>query len=98
MLSDLDLYLAFERLMVHFDQAGDPMAESVRDLMDPIWHRLSREDVDLLNARGKVDPAGLFPIRLPFPTGARLPPTTVSGNRFTDTTGWLAPDDWKKTA
>jgi hypothetical protein len=96
MLSDLDLYLAFERLMVHLEQAGDPMAEGVRDLMDPIWHRLSRADVDRLNARGKIDPSGLFPVRLPFPAGGRLPPTTVSGKRFTDTTGWRAPDDWKK--
>jgi hypothetical protein len=51
-----------------------------------------------LNARGNIDPSVLFPVRLPFPVGKRLPPTTVSGERFTDATGWRAPDDWKKSA
>lgn len=97
-MRDLELYLALERLMIHLDQDGNSMAESVRDLMDPVWHRLSTEEVALLDSRGKIDPAGLFPVRLPFPTGGRLPPTTVSGKRFTDMTGWRAPGDWKKTA
>jgi hypothetical protein len=97
-LRDLDLYLALERLMLHLDQAADPLADRVRDLMDPLWYRLSPEEVTLLDSRGKIDPAGLFPIRLPFPGGARLPPTTVSGRQFTEATGWRAPEDWKKTA
>jgi len=98
MMRDLELYLALERLMIHLDQEGNSMAESVRDLMDPVWHRLSAEEVALLDSRGKIDPAGLFPVRLPFPAGARLPPTTVSGQRFTENHGWRAPDDWKKSA
>jgi hypothetical protein len=97
MLNDLDLYLAFERLMIHLDQTDDPMADGVRDLMDPIWHRLTPEEVDLLNARGKIDPAGLFPVKMPLPTGTRLPPATVAGKRF-ESLGWQAPADWKKTA
>jgi hypothetical protein len=98
-LRDLDLYLTLERLMVHLDQAADPLADRVRDLMDPVWHRLSPDEIALLDSRGKIDPAGLFPVRLPFPAGARLPPTTVSGKRFTETPGWRTPNsDWKKTA
>ena len=98
-LRDLDVYLALERLMLHLDQTGDSLADKVRDLMDPVWYRLSAEEIALLDARGKIDPAGLFPVKLPIPAGSRLPPTTVSGKRFTETTGWRAPDDgWKKTA
>ena len=94
-LRDLDLYLTLERLMIHLDQAADPLADRVRDLMDPIWYRLSAEEIALLDSRGTIDPRGLFPVRLPFPAGARLSPTTVSGKRFTGD-GWLAPNDWKK--
>ena len=95
-LRDIDLYLTLERMMIHLDQAGDPLADRVRDLMDPLWYRLSAEDVALLDSRGKIDPAGLFPVRLPFPAGGRLPPTTVSGKQFTGHDGWRAPADWKK--
>jgi hypothetical protein len=95
--SNLDLYLAFERLMLDLDRADDPLADRVRDLMDPVWYRLSPDEVALLDSRGKIDPSGLFPVRLPFPTGKRLPPTTVSGERFSASEGWHA-HDWKKTA
>jgi len=96
--ADLDLYLALERLMLNLDQSDDPLADRVRDIMDSVWHRLPPQDVALLDARGKIDPAGLFPVRLPFPAGGRLPPTTVSGKRFSSDESWHARDVWKKSA
>jgi hypothetical protein len=73
------------------------MAEQVRDLMDPVWYRMSPEERARLDARGQIDPGGLFPVQLPVPVRPQLPRPTVAGQQFARD-GWRAPDDWKKRA
>lgn len=45
----LRAYLALERAMV--DDVGDPLADELRDRMDPIWLMLSEEEHAALDAR-----------------------------------------------
>lgn len=96
-MTDLDLYLALERLMIGLDEDGNPAADDIRDLIDPIWFRLPPEDIARLDARGHVDPRSLFPVQLPVPPPPELPPPTVAGEEFRDA-GWDAPPDWRKQA
>ena len=98
MMRELDVYLRLERLMVDLDRTADPIADRVRDLMDSVWYRLSAEDLTLLDSRGHVNPAGLFPVRLPLPTKVSLQAATVVGQRFEAPVGWRAPADWKRAA
>jgi hypothetical protein len=93
----LDVYLTLERLMIELDEDGNPIADQVRDLMDPLWRRLSAEEVARLDARGQIDPAALFPVQLPVPPPPELPAPTVVDQKFEET-GWDAPDDWKRAA
>lgn len=37
-------YLVLERLMLELDAAGDPIADVLRDAMDPIWYALSDDE------------------------------------------------------
>lgn len=47
-------YLILERMMMEADEQGDePFAESLRDVMDFIWYRLSDVDLARLNGRRK---------------------------------------------
>ena len=96
MMRDLDLYIGLERLMLDLDQARDPMADGVRDLMDSVWYRLSAEELALLDSRGQINPAGLFPVRLPLPARVSLPPATIVGQTFETLVGWQARADWKR--
>jgi hypothetical protein len=96
---NLENYLALERLMVRFDEAGDPLADRIRDLLDPIWYRLAPEDIAALDARGRVDPARLVPVRLSVPGPTLLPPPTVAGMKFDGPRShWESPSDWRKPA
>ena len=59
----IDRYLAFERIMMEADERGDvPFADSLRDLMDSIWYRLSDEEHGVLNNRGFLSIANLYPV------------------------------------
>ena len=60
----MHLYLRLERLMIDLDDQGDPFAEKVRDLMDPIWFSLSKEQHEFLDSRGEVDVRILYPVTL----------------------------------
>lgn len=60
----IDLYFTLERIMIDLDDANDPLADTLRDLMDPIWYGLSDEERALLNARKIDDVRLLNPIRL----------------------------------
>ena len=98
-MRNLDLYLSLERLMLDLERAGDSMADQVRDLMDPVWYRLTQEEIALLDSRGEIDPAELFPVRLPLPPPPELPIPTIVDRQFEDAdTGWQAPDDWRRRA
>jgi len=52
----LEAYLTLERVMLEFDRAKDPIADQIRDVMDPLWLRMSQEDRAKLKARGRVTP------------------------------------------
>ena len=93
----LDVYLALERLMIELDEDANPIADQIRDLMDPLWHRLSDDEVRRLDARGQIDPGELFPVQLPIPPPPHLPAPTVADQKF-ERQGWEAPDDWKRRA
>lgn len=44
-------YLDLEQMMLRLAEAGDPQADAIRDLMDPLWYQLTDEDRKLLDAR-----------------------------------------------
>jgi hypothetical protein len=96
-LKNLDLYLALERLMLELDASEDPIADQVRDLLDPVWYRLSPDEKARMDARGQIDPSGLFPVRLPVPPRPQQEEPTVRDQRF-DHVSWEAPADWRKKA
>ena len=58
----LDAYLALERLMLRLDAQSDPMADDIRDQMDPLWHRLDDSDIEYLNQRHDVEPSVQQPL------------------------------------
>jgi hypothetical protein len=61
-------YLRLERLMMDLDDLEDQNAESIRNLMDPLWYSLSEEDRQYLNSRGVVvDVMTLYPVTLNVP-------------------------------
>ncbi len=47
----LRAYLALEELMLQLDELGDPVAEELRDAMDPVWYELTDEEHGWLNGR-----------------------------------------------
>lgn len=96
-MKTLDLYLSLERLMLELDERANPLADQIRDLMDPLWRQLPPEEVSRLNGRGQIDPAGLFPVRLPVPPPPATPSPTVVDQKF-EHASWQAPDDWRKQA
>ena len=71
----LDVYLALERLMLELDEAGDPLADRLRDLMDPLWYGLTDDEHSRLDARTVVGAAQLHPIRCPAGTEVFVVPT-----------------------
>ena len=75
-----DAYVALERAMLELDEAGDPMADSIRDLMDPIWYALTDEEHAQLDARGTIGSvASLHPIRLPAGPDVLTGPSVLAG-------------------
>jgi hypothetical protein len=51
----LEAYLTLERLMLDLDARDDPLADRMRDLMDPIWFALSAEEREYLDRRESVE-------------------------------------------
>lgn len=47
----LKSYLALERAMIDLDEAGDEMADAIRDRMDPIWLGLTPQEWEALDNR-----------------------------------------------
>ena len=64
----LQSYLVFERVMLQLDRVGDPRADVLRDLMDPMWFSLTEEDRGFLNTRAQEDLD---------PQGSREPPNAA---------------------
>jgi hypothetical protein len=73
MSNHIDLYLKLERIMMELDDQEDPIADRVRDLMDPIWYELSEEDHNFLDRRGEMEVRVLYPITLKVPDLFRTP-------------------------
>jgi hypothetical protein len=49
--NELLLYLEMERIMLDLDDRGEPLADRVRGLMDPLWHSLSKDEHEFLDNR-----------------------------------------------
>jgi hypothetical protein len=49
--NELLLYLEMERIMLDLDDRGEPLADRVRDLMDPRWYSLSKDKHEFLDSR-----------------------------------------------
>jgi hypothetical protein len=47
----LRAYLALEREMLELDDRDDPLADTLRDAMDPLWYALTDAEHAALNAR-----------------------------------------------
>ncbi len=47
----LELYLRLESVMLQCDKHGDARAESIRELMDSVWHELTDADHEFLDQR-----------------------------------------------
>ena len=60
----MNLYLRLERIMIDLDDQENPYADKVRDLMDPIWYSMSKEEHAFLDGRGEIDLRILYPITL----------------------------------
>jgi hypothetical protein len=79
----MHLYLRLERLMIELDDQGDPFAEKLRDLMDPLWFSLSKEEHEFLDSRGEVEVRTLYPITLAIdnlfqkPSEVAIPPVVI---------------------
>ncbi len=74
-LSDtLYLYLTLERVMMDLDDRGNPFADKVRALMDPLWYSLSEDDHKFLDSRGAVEVRVLYPVTLVVPDLFTVPP------------------------
>jgi hypothetical protein len=73
-LSDrLDLYLKLERIMLELDDRADSFADQLRDIMDPLWYELSKEEHEFLDGRGEIDVRVLYPVTLIVPDLYRMP-------------------------
>ncbi len=76
----LDAYLALEQIMLDLDAAGEELAETIRDMMDPVWYALSDEEHAFLDGRVIGGVYRLKLARLPF-TKDLLSPPRPTGRR-----------------
>jgi hypothetical protein len=91
----LAAYLGLEREMLALDLAGDPLADRLRDTMDPLWYGLTDEEHARLDARLVMDvcsPAVTLPIGDAFfsPPLQSTPLTPRSGPLYVQDWGWAA--------
>jgi hypothetical protein len=61
MSARLHTYQRLERVMLELDAAGDPLADHLRDLMDPLWYALSDEEHALLDGRSPAPSSVVIP-------------------------------------
>jgi len=71
--SQLDLYLRLERIVIDLDDRGEPFADQLRDLMDPLWYSLSEAEHEFLDGRGEIDARVLYPVTLTVPDLFQVP-------------------------
>ena len=51
MSARLDAYLRLEQAARALDELGDPIADDLRDEMDPIWYAMTEEEPRFLDGR-----------------------------------------------
>jgi len=90
----LEAYLDLERSMLALDELSDPLADKLRDAMDPIWYALTDEERAMLSRRELQPPAlrGTSVAKVLRAEGGLLPglpslttlvePRTTSGTSF----------------
>ncbi len=67
----LETYLSLDREMRALDEVGDPLADVLRDAMDPIWLGLTDEDRRFLDQRA-IAPGAPYVVRLSVNEGLFL--------------------------
>ncbi len=77
MSTRIDTYLTLERLMLQLDETRDPLAERIRDLMDPVWYELSATDRTALDRR-VIEVHALNPVRLSASPSLYLQPLLLA--------------------
>lgn len=79
--SRLDAYLCLERQMMALDDAGDPLADVIRDSMEPIWCSLNPEERAYLDSRTIIGAASLAGSRPSVPSRQARPDTAKPHER-----------------
>ncbi len=88
----LDAYLDLERTMLALDDAGDAMADVLRDALDPIWYALTDDDRAFLNRRS-IAAGPVYYVRVAIAAGLFMdvaPPTPPTNRPTTP----VHIDDW----
>jgi hypothetical protein len=95
----MDRYAALERMMMEADERGEePFADSLRDLMDSIWYRLSDEEHHILNGRGRLSLAVLYPVTFPISDDITLPERPRLISHYQQRSEPWVSDDWRLEA
>jgi hypothetical protein len=87
----LAAYLGLEREMLALDAAGDPLANQLRDAMDPLWYALTDEEHARLDARLVMDVCSPA-MTVPIGEGFFAPP--LQATPLTPKSGPLCVQDW----
>lgn len=74
MKTRLEAYILLERAMMDLDREGDPLADRIRDLMDPLWYELTDEEHAWLDQRDFREFVGPFAVAA-APMFAPIPPS-----------------------
>jgi hypothetical protein len=88
----LDAYLDLERAMLALDDAGDQMADALRDALDPIWYALSDDDRAFLNQRS-IASGPVYYVRVAVDAGL-FTPVSAPAPRTNQPTAPVHIDDW----
>jgi len=87
----LAAYLSLEREMLALDAAGDPLADQLRDAMDPLWYGLTDQEHARLDARVIMDVGGAA---MTAPIGEGFFTAPLQAAALTPTSGPLSVRDW----
>jgi hypothetical protein len=72
--SRLSLYLAAEQVMLLAELVDEQLADSIRDVMDPIWDALSDDERRVLREREVHFPRSLQGLQIPVSDDLYCPP------------------------
>jgi hypothetical protein len=95
----LDAYLELERAMMTLDDADDPMADRLRDALDPLFYSLTDEEHAFLNRRS-IAPGPAYVVRVAVDAGLFMSSLAVKGkaDALQTLTAPIVVDDWKCAA